>query len=167
MKTRVFIHALTVMTAFCVTITVSAQQEEVSRTNTNLFRQLGTELPTPNVYRTASGAPGHEYWQQKVDYNMHITLNDNTQRIDGSETITYTNNSPDVLRYFWVQLDQNVRSKDSDSHKIRESSWGDKETFSTVMKLEPSFEGGFNIESVKDASGSALNYTISNTMMRV
>ena len=144
-----------------------AQQEEISRTNTNLFRQLGTEIPTPNVYRTASGAPGHEYWQQQVDYDMRITLDDNTQRIDGSEVITYTNNSPDELRYLWLQLDQNVRAKASDSHKIRESEWRDSESFRTVRKLEPTFDGGFNIESVKDESGRALSYTIINTMMRV
>ena len=117
------------------------------------FDSLEQKLPTPNVYRTASGAPGHEYWQQQVDYDMHITLDDNTQRIDGSETITYTNNSPDVLRYLWIQLDQNVRSKDSDSHKIGEDYWGDRESYRTVNKLEPTFEGGFNIESVKDVAG--------------
>ena len=64
--------------------------------NTSKFRQLGQELPTPNVYRTASGAPGHEYYQQQADYNMSITLDDETQRIYGKETITYTNNSPDM-----------------------------------------------------------------------
>ena len=79
--------------------------------NTSKFRQLGQELPTPNVYRTASGAPGHEYYQQQADYNMSITLDDETQRIYGKETITYTNNSPDELRYLWVQLDQNMRAK--------------------------------------------------------
>ena len=80
-----------------VTLPLSAQQEEISRTNNNVFRQLGTELPTPNVYRTASGAPGHEYWQQQVNYDMKLTLDDNNQRLDGSETITYINNSPDEL----------------------------------------------------------------------
>jgi len=167
MKTRILTLACAVISAICMMAPANAQQEEISRTNTNVFRQLRTELPTPNVYRTASGAPGHEYWQQQVDYDMHITLDDNTQRIDGSETITYTNNSPDVLRYLWVQLDQNVRSKDSDSHKIGEESWGNRESFSTVNKLEPTFEGGFNIESVKDLAGKALSYTINKTMMRV
>ena len=99
MKTRILTLAFAVLSTLCMTAPANAQQEEISRTNTNVFRQLRTELPTPNVYRTASGAPGHEYWQQQVDYDMQITLDDNTQRIDGSETITYTNNSPDVLRY--------------------------------------------------------------------
>jgi len=144
-----------------------AQQEEVSRTNTNVFRQLGTELPTANSYRTASGAPGHEYWQQQVDYDMQLSLDDNTQRIDGSETITYTNNSPDELLYLWLQLDQNVRSTSSDSYKISESSWSNRESFKSVNKLEPTFDGGFNIVSVKDISGKSLSYTINKTMMRV
>ena len=146
---------------------LTAQQEEVSRTNTNVFRQLGTELPTANSYRTASGAPGHNYWQQQVDYDMQLKLDDATQRIDGFETITYTNNSPDELRYLWLQLDQNVRAKSSDSYKISESSWSESETFQTVNKLEPTFEGGFNIEGVKDVAGNPLSYTINKTMMRV
>ena len=121
---------------------VWAQQETPQRVNTNAFRQLGQELPTPNVYRTASGAPGHAYWQQKADYNMKIRLDDATQRIDGSETITYTNNSPDALHYVWLQLDQNVRALDSDSYKIRESSLDDRTYFSDLEKLEPTFDGG-------------------------
>jgi len=146
---------------------VWAQQETPQRVNTNAFRQLGQELPTPNVYRTASGAPGHEYWQQKADYNMKIRLDDATQRIDGSETITYTNNSPDELRYVWLQLDQNVRALDSDSYKIRESSLERRTSFDDLRKLEPSFDGGFKIEKVVDAAGKALDYTVNNTMMRI
>ena len=146
---------------------VWAQQETPQRVNTNAFRQLGQELPTPNVYRTASGAPGHAYWQQKADYNMKIRLNDAAQRIDGSETITYTNNSPDALHYVWLQLDQNVRALDSDSYKIRESSLDDRTYFSDLEKLEPTFDGGFNIEKVADLAGNALDHTINKTMMRI
>ena len=129
-----------------------AQQETPQRINTNVFRQLGQDLPTPNVYRTASGAPGHAYWQQKADYNMKIRLNDETQRIDGSETITYTNNSPDELRYVWLQLDQNVRALDSDRYKIRESSLDGRTYFSDLAGLEPEFDGGFKIQKVVDLS---------------
>ena len=82
------------------------------------FAQLDQELPTPNDYRTASGAPGHAYYQQKADYKMTITLDDETQRLYGTETITYTNNSPDQLNYLWLQLDQNIYSQDSDSKLI-------------------------------------------------
>ena len=90
-----------------ISITSLVAQEN---TNQNKFRQLGQELPTPNVYRTASGAPGHMYWQQKADYKMKITLDDETQKIYGEETVTYYNYSPDALSYLWLQLDQNRRA---------------------------------------------------------
>lgn len=135
--------------------------------NINKFKQLGTELPTPNVYRTASGAPGHAYWQQKADYDIQVRLDEDAHRIDGQERVTYTNNSPDELRYVWLQLDQNVRAKDSDTHKIRESRIGDQNTFESIRDLEPSFDGGFKIERVADAAGNALPYVINKTMMRI
>jgi hypothetical protein len=136
-------------------------------TNQSKFKQLGSELRSPNVYRTASGAPGHEYWQQKADYDMKIRLDDENQRVYGDETITYTNNSPDDLYYLWVQLDQNVRAKDSDSYKIRQSTMEDRMSFDQVLTMEPWFDGGFKIEHVKDASGNDMTYIINNTMMRI
>lgn len=150
--------------AFALFSAVTFAQENL---NNSKFKQLGHELPTPNSYRTASGAPGHEYWQQQADYDMEIVLNDDTQRIDGKETVTYTNNSPDELRYLWLQLDQNVRALDSDSHKVRPKSLSDETSFDDIIKLEPWFDGGFKIESVTDASGKALKYTINKTMMRI
>jgi len=77
------------------------------------FEQMGTELPTPNTYRTASGAPGKDYWQQKADYDIKAELDDVNQKIIGTEVITYTNKSPDELRYLWLQLDQNLFDKGS------------------------------------------------------
>ncbi len=136
-------------------------------TNQSKFKQLGTDLPTPNVYRTASGAPGHEYWQQRADYDMKIRLDDETQQIYGEETVTYTNNSPDELRYIWMQLDQNMRAKDSDTYKIRESSMEERMSFDDITRLEPWFDGGFKIDHVKDGSGKDLNYSINKTMMRI
>ena len=109
-----------------VAMALSAGAQLEGSTNDNPFRQLYDVLPTPNSVRTASGAPGHEYWQQKVDYVMDIRLDDGRQRIDGKETITYINNSPDELRYLWLQLDQNVRDLDSDSHMIREGFMEDR-----------------------------------------
>ena len=82
------------------------------------FAQLDHELPTANTYRTASGAPGHEYYQQKADYKMKITIDDKSQKLYGVETITYTNNSPDKLAYLWLQLDQNYLNQNSDSKLI-------------------------------------------------
>ena len=85
------------------------------------FEQLGTMLPTPNSYRTASGAPGVDYWQQKADYKIDVTINDENQTLYREEEITYLNNSPDVLRYLWVQLDQNVRSNESNTPLVTPS----------------------------------------------
>jgi len=142
--------------------------------NTSKFRQLGQELPTPNVYRTASGAPGHEYYQQQADYNMSITLEDETQRIYGEETITYTNNSPDELRYLWVQLDQNMRAQNSMTQQIKTGGifynrTGTPQTAFNQLKNNQfyDFDGGFKLDYVQTTSGSNLRYTINNTMMRV
>lgn len=131
--------------------------------NTNKFRQLKDKLPTPNVYRTASGAPGHQYYQQQADYVMNIVLDDKTQKLYGEETITYTNNSPDKLEYLWLQLDQNVRAKDSYTKSI---STGTISGY-TVKNILKDFDGGFKIEYVKDAKGKALSHTINKTMMRI
>jgi hypothetical protein len=142
--------------------------------NTSKFRQLGQELPTPNVYRTASGAPGHEYYQQQADYDMSITLDDETQRIYGEETITYTNNSPDELRYLWVQLDQNMRAQNSMTQQIQTGGifndrTGTPQTAFNQLKNSQfyDFGGGFKLDYVQTTSGSNLRYTINNTMMRV
>jgi hypothetical protein len=136
-------------------------------TNQNLFKQLKQELPTPNSYRNASGAPGHEYYQQEADYKMNITLDDENQRIYGEETISYHNNSPDQLDYLWLQLDQNMRAKDSDTYKIRTSSIGDRMSLGQLTRLESDFDGGFKIQYVKDANNNDLPFVINKTMMRV
>ena len=155
--------------ALIIGTSVFAQRE--TNTNDNRFRQLYDVLPTPNAYRAASGAPGHEYWQQKADYNMKITLDDGNQRVYGEETIKYTNNSPDVLTYLWVQLDQNVRAKDSDTYKIQTSSISERSSLrqlKSAMGPESSdYDGGFKVDHVKDASGKAMNYVINKTMMRI
>ena len=138
------------------------------RDNTqNPFRQLGEELPTPNVYRNAAGAPGHQYWQQQADYTMEVRLDDEQQRVYGTETITYHNNSPDRLDYLWVQLDQNVRSLDSDTYKTGRSRLGERMSLRQLGQLEPTFEGGFNIDHVRNAGGKDMDYRIERTMMRI
>jgi len=158
------IKRLTKLLFFFLTLNLAAQDN----TNQNQFRQLGQELPTPNVYRTASGAPGHQYWQQQADYKMSLEIDDNKQTLTGDETITYKNNSPDVLKYIWVQLDQNVRAKDSDSHKIRTGGVKeDQMSFGSLKRMHNDFDGGFKIESVTNGEGSPLVYTINKTMMRV
>jgi hypothetical protein len=98
---------------FCICIAASGQALAKNSISDDKFRQLEESLPTPNTYRTASGAPGHQYWQQDVDYKINIRLNDEKQTLSGDETIDYTNNSPDTLRYLWLQLDQNKLAENS------------------------------------------------------
>jgi len=135
--------------------------------NESKFRQLYDLLPTPNVYRTAAGAPGHAYYQNRADYVMDITLNDETQRIDGEETITYHNNSPDILSYLWLQLDQNMRAQDSDTRKTNTGTLNETMSYEEVQEFISVLDRGFHIESVTDENGNNLRYVINNTMMRV
>ncbi len=145
------------------------KEKEQGHLNQSKFKQMYEEYATPNTYRSASGAPGPDYYQQQADYKMNITLDDKNAKLYGVETITYTNNSPDDLEFLWVQLDQNVRAKDSKSPlrngsgvPMAEQVGGFVEKYIT----EP-FDGGFNIDYVKNASGKALSYTINQTMMRI
>jgi hypothetical protein len=131
------------------------------------FEQLGPLLPTPNEYRTGSGSPGPKYWQQKADYVIDVTLDDNNQTISGSEMITYHNNSPDVLSYLWLQLDQNVLSKENSLSFTTTGTVRDSAAAKSYAEDVSDFKGGFNIRAVKDASGKALPYVVNNTMMRI
>ena len=108
MKTRL------VALAFCLALFASFAPAQTKQNPVDKFRQLEEILPTPNEQRTASGAPGARYWQQRADYQIKVTLDDARQRITGSETITYYNNSPDALPYLWLQLDNNIFSPTSD-----------------------------------------------------
>ncbi len=153
---------------------VTAQEEEKKErepghTNQSKFKQMYEEFATPNTYRSASGAPGPDYYQQQANYKMDIELDDKNARIFGEETITYINNSPDDLEFLWVQLDQNVRAKESKA-PLRD---GDgvplAERVGTFVNkhMTAPFDGGFNIDFVKDANGKPLPYTVNQTMMRI
>ena len=146
-----------------------AQKTKQGHTNQNKFKQLKQELPTPNGERTASGAPGKDYTQQKVDYLMDITLDDDNTKITGSEMITYHNNSPDDLAYLWVQLDQNMRASDSKTPDIQPNKVPSKLSKSRFERAYPetAFDGGFKIMSVTNKDGSKLSHTINQTMMRI
>ncbi len=161
---------------FLMSYSLVAQQERVGsgkrqlgHKNSNKFRQLYDEFATPNMYRTGSGAPGAAYYQQQADYKMDVEIDDINAILSGQETITYTNNSPDKLEFLWVQLDQNVREKDSKSPLI-ESAVVDPaeipENFVKKYMTEP-FDGGFKIASVESKDGGALPFVINQTMMRV
>jgi hypothetical protein len=131
------------------------------------FEQLDQVLPTPNEYRSGSGAPGPRYWQQKADYTISVELNDDNQRISGTETITYHNNSPDVLRYLWLQLDQNILSDDNTLKSTTADEVADSAAAKTYASKISDFDAGFDIRSVKETSGNPLQFLINNTMMRV
>ncbi len=136
----------------------------------NKFEQLGTILPTPNEYRTASGAPGPKYWQQRADYDIKATLDEKKLLLTGSETVTYFNNSPDVLTYLWLQLDENEHSSTKNAGYPDGSSLGRGVSPGTIDKLieEKTDNGlGVNILKLTDAVGGNLKYTVNKTMMRI
>ena len=146
-----------------------APERQPGHTNLSKFRQMYQEFATPNTYRSASGSPGPDYYQQQADYQMDVTLDDRNARLYGVETITYHNNSPDNLEFLWVQLDQNVRAKTSKS-PLRNGNGVPlayrTSSFSNTFMSEP-FDGGFNIDYVTDTAGKPLPYTVNQTMMRV
>ena len=151
---------------------VSAQNTQNNPTSNhgNKFEQLGTILPTPNFYRTGSGAPGQGYWQNRADYDISAYLDEEKRNLRGSETVTYYNNSPDNLDYIWLQLDENEHSSvnnagyDSES-KIPKMITSDKLAISDLSGDDNKF--GVNLEKVTDASGTPLKYVVNKTMMRI
>jgi hypothetical protein len=162
------IKKLLAITALGLAAIIPALSQHTEQNHAVRFEQLGTMLRTPNVYRTASGAPGHLYWQQQANYVIDVELNDDNQSIKGSETVTYINNSPDQLTYLWIQLDQNNRSKDSDTPKVTESSITPRMSLRQLEGiLWHSEDYDLKILSIKDASGNPLNVAINKTMMRV
>ena len=138
-------------------------------TGPDKFRQLEEILPTPNAYRTASGAPGSEYWQQRADYVIHVALDEAERRITGSETIDYHNQSPDRLDYLWIQIDPNIFSPET--HAVRTALSPDLESasFDTLRRAlaYEDWTGAATIEAVRDAGGEDLRHTVVGTMMRI
>ena len=162
-STKKVLSVLIVMMSF--SLCIKAQEN----LNNSDFKQLHEELPTPNVYRTASGAPGHEYYQQKADYIINVDLDEESHILRGEVSVTYTNYSPDALNYLWIQLDQNVRAKNSHSQLTSTSSLDDNMSFSSIKRMHDklNFDGGFKLEEVTDLSGKDIDYTINETMMRI
>lgn len=136
----------------------------------NKFEPLGTLLPTPNEYRTASGAPGPAYWQQRADYDIRCELDEKKLSLTGNETVTYFNNSPDILTYLWFQLDENTYTKDRNANYQYNNAVPQPITEKDIQKFEEDKrpnDFGVNIMSITDASGKKLSYTVNRTMMRV
>ncbi len=135
------------------------------------FKQLDQDLPTPNEYRTASGAPGNKYWQNRADYLIDVELDDANQRISGKETITYKNASPDTLNYIWLQIDQNLFAKDSDTPKTQAAPNFDNPNGFPLSAIEQlaarEYDGKVNITTVTDSKAAPLKFTINKTMMRI
>ena len=156
------------LAVFACAVLAQAQHHPTANINDNKFRQLGpAELPTPNVYRNAAGAPGHAYWQNGADYKMKIRLDDERQRVYGEEVITYHNNSPDALDYLWVQLDQNMRARDSETFDIRTGKLDERVSSRQLRGLKREFDGGFKLDYVQYGDGSPATYSVNKTMMRV
>ena len=154
---------------FILLLVISSSVYAQDNLNNSKFKQLYEELPTPNVYRTASGAPGHEYYQQKADYEINVELDEEKNIINGNEVITYTNNSPDILNYLWVQLDQNVRAKNSHGQLTSTNSMNSKMSFNNIKRMHNrmNFDGGFKLVEVKDIYNKKLEYIVNETMMRI
>jgi hypothetical protein len=143
------------------------------------FRQLDELLPTATQYRTASGAPGHQYWQQRADYTIRATLDEANRSITGTEQITYHNNSPDTLTYLWVQLDQNIYKPDSDARRVQTApsreAWMKPQGEEGGAKFEGlrsvltgrEFDGGFKLSNIRSAGGAPLRFVVNGTMMRI
>ncbi len=156
-------HCLVLVASLVTSLVGLAQSGEPA------FRQLEDQLPTPNSYRTASGAPGVDYWQQRADYDISVELDDENQRIVGTERITYYNHSPDALRYLWLQLDANLFSSDSDGLGIQNAPSLDGLSFKAIRGIlhREGFDSALSIGRVELTNGQPLEHTIVKTMMRI
>tara|TARA_B110000483_G_scaffold243659_1_gene334974 strand:- start:12146 stop:14698 length:2553 start_codon:yes stop_codon:yes gene_type:complete len=175
------------ISASLLLLATSLNAQSVQQTKGNFedkFRQLNEVLPTPNIYRNAAGEPGYAYWQQQVDYEIQITLDEELKRLEGTVDISYQNNSPDTLRYLWLQLDQNIFRNDSMSELTNTFAGigrrgpatalgnGDDPAELSISELRrqqfmADTELGYDIQSIEAANGDALNYLIVGTNMRI
>ncbi len=161
-----------VLLAF-VTFAGAAHAQPIRQTQgtfVDRFRQLeGEDWPTPTDYRTASGAPGHRYWQQKVDYRISVALDEERRTLTGRSEVSYTNNSPDTLSYLWLLLDQNRFRRDSLSERTRTVGNTGETSFTEIRRAEryQNWEGGFNDLRVTGADGQPLRFTVVDSLMRV
>jgi len=163
---NVFITILISISLFFVAFACYSQTQPVWQ---GKFEQLGQLLPTPNEYRSASGAPGPKYWQQRADYVIDAEIDEARNLLKGKETVTYYNNSPEPLKYLWLQLDQNVNKKGNEDFGYLFGGLRDSINSLHVQYLARpiEFAAGYTMESLTDKAGKALPVTINNTMMRI
>lgn len=160
---KVFLSLLFVLGSFML-------QGQTKSNHGNKFEQLGQMLPSPNLYRSVDGAPGPKYWQQRCDYEINCTLDTENQRLDGEELITYFNQSPQTLRYLWLQLDESEHAADSDKQFMEPSRMKGEMSEKELRALNPASEldkFGHKIDAVTDETGKPLEHHINKTLMRV
>ncbi len=168
-----FLTAITLIclgqSVFCTPLAIAQPFENRKYGQDDKFRQLEEILPTPNGYRNAAGEPGPAYWQQRADYVIDVSLDDERQHLTGHEQITYHNHSPHSLRYLWLQIDANLFSPDSDSNKLRSFSAPSRLSTESLQRMaaRQAFDGGAKITRVADTTGQVLEHTIVKTMMRI
>jgi hypothetical protein len=176
-----------IMTVMLLLLSIASTNAAIKQSKGDFkdkFRQLDEVLPTPNVYRNAAGEPGHQYWQQQVDYQIKARLDEHKRRIESTETITYKNNSPDTLKYLWLQLDQNIFRNDSmaamssnfggigdRAPAARAGSMNKPARLSLDHLRRQQFvddnELGYEIKNISNKSGKALKHVIVGTNMRI
>ena len=167
--TTTFFSSLFFFTVSFIQAQEATKTAKTEERNPDKFKQMYDLFATPNMYRSASGAPGPEYYQQQADYKIDIELDDKNQKLYGTETITYTNNAKESLDYLWLQLDQNEKARNSNSPLVESNKIDpvfSAQSFSRKY-LEEDFDGGFKIEYVKDSQGKGMKYTVNQTMMRI
>jgi len=165
-------HFISCLMALVISVAVSAQntQNNPGSNHGNKFEQMGNIFPSPNEYRTASGAPGPKYWQQRCDYDIKCELDEKNQKLTGSETVTYFNNSPNELVFLWLQLDENQHSSVNNANYQNSNPMSRSTSPQQIDRAAESRSDngyGFNITKLTDATGKSLTYTINKTMMRV
>ena len=169
MLTKIMRSSVVLAILLCLTPALVVVRAQSKTAPSDKFKQLEEILPTPNEQRAASGAPGRAYWQQRADYQISVELDDANQRLTGSETITYFNQSPDTLSYLWLQLDQNIFQKDSDARLTQTTNGLERVPLNQIenMLAARDFDGGYRITAVRDAKGAPLKHTVVKTMMRI
>lgn len=161
---------LTLLSMLSIGLSAQNTQNNPGSNHGNKFEQLSSILPTPNEYRTASGAPGPKYWQQRCDYDINCELDEKNLKLTGSERITYRNQSPDVLQYLWLQLDENEHSSVNNANYQSSNTMNKRMSPAALDKIEESYRDngyGVNITRIVDSSGRKLQHVVNKTMMRV
>ena len=171
MQTEMFSKAVKTLLLPVVCILVTNFTAAQDRPNHGYsFEQLGNMLPSPNTYRTADGSPGPAYWQQRCDYRIECQLIPEKHELSGKEWLKYHNNSPQTLRYLWLQLDENEHAATNDLHHAHPHNLGETMTEKAMRMLQAWTEFddyGHRIHAVKDAGGKPLKHFIDNTVMRI